>query len=270
MGAQVTLPPNLNNAINVAADLDACATAATHLLDCADEAGGLDALMTVAPQELFGCACCSSQIPLANAYSSCSNHLSEEYPLATTDYEAYGLIYTVCQTEDCGGGGINTNDEDGMTTVTAAVSETDIGVLTSFTSSDVLPTAASACWDMLDMFDVCIQETPGFADMPFASQAPCYCCRTRGDVVVWTDELDEYASECADWATTGEPSTIYPAASKFASFCDNFYDACEGPATETLTATETEPTGTEETGAPEPTDAGVQLRIGSAGFLVVA
>ena len=119
-----------------------------------------------------------------------------------------------------------------------------------------------------------------------------HSCRTREGVKKWTDELDDYASECADWAITGEPSTIYPAASKFASFCDNFYDACRAPAATTLTATEaatetetateeetetaepqgseTEPTGTEETGAPEPTDAGVQLRVGSAGFLVVA
>ena len=85
--AQVTLPPNLNQAVNIAADLDACETAATRLLNCADEAGGLDGLLNAAPDEVLSCACCSSRAPVSRAYLSCSDYLSEEFPMATTDYE---------------------------------------------------------------------------------------------------------------------------------------------------------------------------------------
>lgn len=28
--------------------------------------------------------------------------------------------------------------------------------------------------------------------------------------MIFNDELDGFASECVDWASTGEPDTIYP------------------------------------------------------------
>lgn len=120
-----------------------------------------------------------------------------------------------------------------------------------------------------------------------------WSCHTRRGEVLWTDELDDYASECAEWAKTGEPWTVYPAASRFASFCNNFSDACEATTTvsepesttaivETATETETEsetdkptgsetePTGTQGIAQPGSTDAGVELRVGCVAGLVVA
>lgn len=58
----------------------------------------------------------------------------------------------------------------------------------------------------------------------------------------WTDEFDQYASTCANWAVTAEPDTIYVVASRYATFCENFDDACE-PATTTTEDSDSEPTG---------------------------
>jgi hypothetical protein len=34
-------------------------------------------------------------------------------------------------------------------------------------------------------------------------------CSTRGSNLRYNTQLDDYASECADWAVTGDPFTYY-------------------------------------------------------------
>ncbi|SPJ71803.1 uncharacterized protein FTOL_01531 [Fusarium torulosum] len=88
-------------------------------------------------------------------------------------------------------------------------------------------TYAPACIDMISVFTSCTGKIDGFTTLAFHEQASCYCCRTSGRRVAWTDELDSYASTCADWAITAEPKTAYSVAKTFATFCERFTDVCD-------------------------------------------
>ncbi|KAI6779897.1 uncharacterized protein J7T54_001985 [Emericellopsis cladophorae] len=242
----VTFAPLLNNVVHLAADMDACNTVADHVLECADSLGGLTNIFNVPEEDLIACVCCDSGTLLADGYSSCYDYLTDAPGYAATDYEPYGVFYTVCNAEgSCAASGTTatTTEEDdaSMTTmpdsdegpVTATVS---IDV-TTIASEDYMPTTTepAECWDMISMFDACEAETAGFSTMPFAAQASCYCCGSSGQ---WTDEIDSSASVCADWASTGEPYTVYPVATRFATFCDDYDDVCESQETEMPTVTD--------------------------------
>ncbi|KIL84612.1 hypothetical protein FAVG1_12139 [Fusarium avenaceum] len=96
-------------------------------------------------------------------------------------------------------------------------------------SSDggAMQTYAPACIDMISLFTSCTSKIDGFTTLAFRDQASCYCCQTSRRRVVWTDELDSYASTCADWAVTGEPETAYSVAKTFETFCERFTDVCD-------------------------------------------
>lgn len=83
--AQITVPPYLNNEINLANDMDACMSAGNQVLNCADQVGGFDNLLGADPDELLACACCADGSALAPAYSSCYEYLSDE-GAGLTDY----------------------------------------------------------------------------------------------------------------------------------------------------------------------------------------
>ncbi|KAI1019967.1 hypothetical protein LB503_006330 [Fusarium chuoi] len=110
---------------------------------------------------------------------------------------------------------------------------------------------------MLDIFTSCTAEDRQFTELPPREQAECYCCRGSGSRRTWTDELDKYASTCADWARTGEPKTAYSVAKNLATFCDRFDDVCSPSVTrtqdsgssETDEANTTEDSGSRQTGA---------------------
>ncbi|EHK19019.1 uncharacterized protein TRIVIDRAFT_231628 [Trichoderma virens Gv29-8] len=155
------------------------------------------------------------------------------------------------------------------------------------TATSFVTTLASACVQMVDIFQECTRATPGFTDMPFGQQAYCYCCRTALDgQITWTDEIETYASTCRNWGATagpGEPVTAYDVAKTFATFCHHFSDVCSAsttPPTDTATnqgnggATTTEGgqvTVTVTQGPATTSNAAATARVGlAAGVVAVA
>ncbi|KAG9251601.1 uncharacterized protein F5Z01DRAFT_271896 [Emericellopsis atlantica] len=284
-GPAVTFAPLLNNVVHLAAaDLDACNTAADHVLDCADSLGGLTNVLNAPEEDLIACVCCSSGTLLADGYSSCYDYLTGAPGYEATDYEPYGVFYTVCNAQSsCGASSLtaDTTEEDASMVTRPGYDEgpvtaTAIIDVTTIASEDYLPTTTepSECWDMISTFDSCEAETAGFATMPYAVQASCYCCGGSGQ---WTDEIDSSASVCAKWASTGEPYTVYPVATRFATFCEDYDDVCESKETGTATVTDAEkdnePTETDAQDAEETTDnpdAAASVRVGYGAAAVAA
>ncbi|KAH7242745.1 hypothetical protein BKA59DRAFT_546981 [Fusarium tricinctum] len=107
-------------------------------------------------------------------------------------------------------------------------------------NSGAMQTYAPACIDMISLFTSCTSKINGFTTLAFEEQASCYCCRTALRSVAWTDELDSYASTCADWAVTGEPDTAYSVAKTFETFCERFTDVCDASGTVSEISTTTD------------------------------
>ncbi|KAM6508234.1 hypothetical protein FALCPG4_018115 [Fusarium falciforme] len=87
-------------------------------------------------------------------------------------------------------------------------------------------TYAEACVSMVGLFTDCTKRIDDFTELAFREQASCYCCHRSDGTLTWTDELGYYASDCVDWAVTGEPDTVYSVAKTFATFCERFTDVC--------------------------------------------
>ncbi|KAJ4130619.1 hypothetical protein NW754_009672 [Fusarium falciforme] len=84
-----------------------------------------------------------------------------------------------------------------------------------------------ACVNMLGVFTDCTKRIDDFTELAFREQASCYCCHRSDGTPTWTDELGYYASDCVDWAVTGEPDTVYSVAKTFATFCERYTDVCD-------------------------------------------
>jgi hypothetical protein len=249
------------------------------LNDCADSWGGIDKIDSVAPDKILACACCDGKSALSNDYGTCASYVSEEEPSLTSEASAYGLFATLCsQSATCTGSASGSTVRSATASATSASEESSSISGASATNSGSTPTPTPgpsgssnddpACGSMYGMFESCIKETEGFADLPYRSQAPCYCC--GGSRQTWTDELDDYASTCWDWASASATNTKWDYARTFATFCENFSDICED---RTSTDASSQPTGgvtvtvTQAGGSDQPTDspdAAVDLRISSA------
>ncbi|PTB64671.1 hypothetical protein BBK36DRAFT_1170355 [Trichoderma citrinoviride] len=138
------------------------------------------------------------------------------------------------------------------------------------TNTSPVITLASACIQMVGIFQECTSATPSFTDLPFGEQAYCYCCRTALDGhVTWTDEIETYASTCLDWAATagkGEPETASNVAKTMATFCDHFSDVC------TISSTTTAPsssTATDDSSFPPPDATGDSTASGGPATVTV-
>ncbi|KAM0346626.1 hypothetical protein ACHAPU_005338 [Fusarium lateritium] len=254
-----------------------CQQAVGIVQECVAAVGGAQAAQTADPQQLVACACCDGSSNAAPIYSACSSYLSVEDAQDTSQYEAYGTLYSACKvgarcTGSNNGGNSVTNSvvtKSGSaigSRPTASPSEseseeesetpTETPTITTGTSP-AEQTYASACLDMLNIFSSCTAANQDFTELPFTEQAECYCCRGSGGRQTWTDSFDKYASTCADWARTGEPETAYSVAKTFATFCERFTDVCsnaavrtqESDSTETAEATTTNDSGSRQTGA---------------------
>ncbi|KAJ4265944.1 hypothetical protein NW762_003917 [Fusarium torreyae] len=137
--------------------------------------------------------------------------------------------------------------------------------MATITSGGLSPeqTYAAACVDMIGVFQSCTSKIDGFTGLPFKEQASCYCCRTSRGSVAWTDEIDNYATTCADWAITGEPKTAYlgilfnfqlsdqtansnpPVAKTFETFCEQYTDVCGTSETASESSFTTDDAGSE-------------------------
>ncbi|KAH7324600.1 hypothetical protein B0I35DRAFT_406387 [Stachybotrys elegans] len=237
-----------------------CTSLDEVLVSCVNELGGSDAA-TADPTGLFECACCGGGSPISESFSTCATYIFDEEPSMTSEASLYANIYSVCSGLGvfCSASATATATAapsltSSSITVTAAPESTTESALDSLsisiTATGTIDSIPTECQSMVGLFTSCVAEIDGFSDLPYGEQASCYCCRTTRGVVTWTDELDEYAQTCRDWARTGEPDTIFPVASTFAVFCDNFSDVCEGssPATETA---EQSPSNTD---TPNPTE----------------
>uniref|UniRef100_A0A8H7N491 Extracellular membrane protein CFEM domain-containing protein n=1 Tax=Bionectria ochroleuca TaxID=29856 RepID=A0A8H7N491_BIOOC len=237
--AQFTLPPLANFA---AVNADSCDTVAPVITSCYSKFGGSNGMLTADPNAIIGCACCTAGSNLAPAYSGCSSELR---PSSSSAAGVYGSLYSICQLgATCGGstatatrsGSSSSSRSSGSASASASGSSRTItsapSTRTSASSSPNASGNSQACYDMLDMYSQCVSSTKGFSDLPFQSQAPCYCCSTGRNTVTWHDDLDNYAATCAQWASSVETS-VYSVASRFASFCHQFSDACDSAATST-------------------------------------
>ncbi|SPJ85866.1 uncharacterized protein FTOL_11649 [Fusarium torulosum] len=239
-----------------------CQQAIGIVQKCVSSIGGTEAAATADPEALVACACCDGRDNAAPLYSACSGYLEQEAAENTSQYEAYGTLYSACKlAPKCtGGSGSASASASGgiISRPTASPSEeesnTDMPSMTPTITSNTSPaeqTYASACVDMLDIFSSCTKNNRDFTRLPFTEQAECYCCRGSGDRLTWTDSFDKYASTCADWARTGEPDTAYPVAKTFATFCERFTDVCSNVAARTQ---ESDSTATEEASTTEDTN----------------
>ncbi|GFP57465.1 hypothetical protein TASIC1_0008030600 [Trichoderma asperellum] len=257
-----------------------CTDVAQFVSACVVKAGGTAALSTANPVSLAECACCVGTTDVAPAYSSCANYLVSEAPQLTSQISAYGYFYSACGASpqlclgnsggNSGGGGSVTEQSEPSATPkssqpqspppaastsipspasspskipqqTSATGGGSTSPATTGSAASAVTTLAPACTSMVDIFEQCTKNTPGFTNLVFSEQAYCYCCRTElGGEVTWTDEIDTYASTCRDWAvsiTTGDPLTAYDVAKTFATFCQHFSDACavttNGPSSNT-------------------------------------
>ncbi|RMJ19100.1 hypothetical protein BHE90_003694 [Fusarium euwallaceae] len=84
-----------------------------------------------------------------------------------------------------------------------------------------------SCVSMIGLFTDCTKRIDDFTELGYREQASCYCCHRSDGTLTWTDELGYYASDCVDWAITGEPDTAYSVAKTFATFCKRFTDVCD-------------------------------------------
>ncbi|KAK5991142.1 hypothetical protein PT974_09420 [Cladobotryum mycophilum] len=284
-----TLPIIDNNEIKLLDPGDpgykVCASANQYLNSCISKAGGEQALSTANPASLAACACCVGTSTNAPAFSTCSSYLSAEAPLQSTQISAFGYLYSVCDSVPtiCAG---NTAGSGSAPKTTSIPKSTNVAPSSTvnpavITSSPASVSVIQACSSMVGMFTSCTYNTPGFVKMPYKEQASCYCCNTSNGRVTFTDQLDQYAATCRDWAITGEPLTVYTVAKTFASFCEKFSDACDPSATIMSVPTDTSagtvtdggstPTG-QTTAAPTrtetPSGAVSNLRVGSAAGLV--
>ncbi|KAF4973633.1 hypothetical protein FSARC_111 [Fusarium sarcochroum] len=286
--AGLDLGPHLfqNAAINPSdPEYATCEQAVSIVQECVSEVGGLGAASTADPTALVACACCDGRSNAAPLYSACSDYLSEEAPENTSQYQAYGTLYSACRlaakctggsgsgsgsggsggssvtgggsgsgdsgSSMTGGGGGGGGDSDSSVTrdgsrPTATTTSAEDDDTATITTSPAEQTYASACGDMLSIFTECTKQDREFTRLPFKEQAECYCCRGSGTKLTWTDAMDNYASSCADWASTGEPDTFYNVAKTFATFCEHFTDVCSIAAART---SESEATATETSGA---------------------
>ncbi|KAH6890589.1 hypothetical protein B0T10DRAFT_323562 [Thelonectria olida] len=231
VAAQLSIAPELFQAAAVNIndpEYTTCSVVADYVGECVTAIGGTDALATADPTALLSCACCVSATPVYPLYSACSSYLSDEGGATYRDsYSAYSVLYSACDAA-----ALCTEGSDNTAAVTATAtseseseseSETASGTITSAATQ----TYATACEDMVGIFASCSNKIDDFTELPFKEQASCYCCRTRGGTLSWTDAMDKYAKTCASWAKTGEPETAYSVAQTFASFCDRFSDVCE-------------------------------------------
>ncbi|KAK1242780.1 hypothetical protein MKX08_005592 [Trichoderma sp. CBMAI-0020] len=248
-----------------------CTAVADFVSGCVDQAGGATALSTADPLSLVKCACCVGTTDVAPAYSSCANYLVSEAPQLSSQISACGNSPQICLGNSGGGGSVTKESEPSSTAQSSrsrsppsaastsipspASSPSKIPQQTSATqggstasttagsAASAVTTYASACISMVDIFEQCTKNTPGFTNLVYSEQAYCYCCRSAlGGEVTWTDEIDTYASTCRDWAatiSTGDALTAYDVegvtqcannnkvAKTFATFCDHFSDACD-------------------------------------------
>ncbi|KAL6697397.1 hypothetical protein J3F84DRAFT_285886 [Trichoderma pleuroticola] len=229
----------------------------------------------------------NSQPPASSPTPSQSSRIQSPSPSRSTASPASSPS-SIPQETETSGGFTAEGSTAGPTraSATGGASGTSPGTRTGSATS-LVTTLASACVQMVDIFQECTRATPGFTDMPFGEQAYCYCCRTALDgQVTWTDEIETYASTCRNWGATagpGEPVTAYDVAKTFATFCHHFSDVCSvsttAPLDNTATNDDAGPTTTAggqvtvtvTQGPASTTNAAATARVGlAAGVLAVA
>ncbi|KAK0386133.1 hypothetical protein NLU13_5970 [Sarocladium strictum] len=267
-----------------------CVDAGDLILECGERWGGPDEIANLPPDEIFGCACCDSGRPVYSDYQSCSSYMASEMAGLTSEADVYGQLATMCSAMGSCSGRASSATATATGTRPTRTSASNIPSTITRENSETITAAVAVteCTQMLDMFSSCILETPRFTDLGYKSQAECYCCASsRGQTtgtLTWTDEIDQYASVCWNWAKSGATNTDWGYASTFATFCDNFSDVCNGVSvtvnaageTETDSSSSSENTGavtvtvtggSQSTASDEP-GAAAGLRAGCAGGLV--
>jgi hypothetical protein len=196
-------PPNITvQAMALQAGVTACSVANLVVTSCAS-AG---ALATSAPiGDMFDCLCCFSGTALYPAYSSCASYIYNSVAGATASFSAMSLIWDGCLSVS------PTCSNRPRTTVRVSTASPD--TVTSGPSS-----VPRACASFANIVRSCSSKIPNFTAISDRELAECMCYDPFGS---YTTVAEDFASTCAAWARTGEP-TDYSLFAAFTTFCDDF------------------------------------------------
>ncbi|KAK4177329.1 hypothetical protein QBC36DRAFT_345541 [Triangularia setosa] len=187
------------------AGVTACSVANLVVTSCAS-AG---ALATTAPiGEMFDCLCCFSGTALYPAYSSCASYIYNSVAGATASFSAMSIFWDGCLSVSpiCSNRPITPK-------TTAIVATTTRDVVTAGSSS-----TPRACASFANIVRSCSSKIPNFTAISDRELAECMCYDPFGS---YTTVAEDYASTCAAWATTAEP-TDYSIFAAFTTFCDDY------------------------------------------------
>ncbi|KAK0712166.1 hypothetical protein B0T21DRAFT_376058 [Apiosordaria backusii] len=207
-------PPNVTvQAMALQAGVTACSVANLVVTSCAN-AG---ALATSAPiGEMFDCLCCFSGTALYPAYSSCASYIYNSVAGATASFSAMSVIWDGCLSISP----ICSNRPTTPRTSAVVVTTTQDTVAT--TARDTVTAGPSstprACASFANIVRSCSSKIPNFTAISDRELAECMCYDPFGS---YTTVAEDYASTCAAWATTAEP-TDYSIFAAFTTFCDEF------------------------------------------------
>ncbi|KAK3939848.1 hypothetical protein QBC46DRAFT_139199 [Diplogelasinospora grovesii] len=200
----------------------ACDTAGYIVSSCS-AAGSLAS--TVPTASLEACLCCYKGAELAFEYSSCASYIANSVPKSTDAFTLASGVYSICagagtQLCDAAGGGGGGGGGGGSTPKTSAVSSATR--VASSTKQQAQTTAAAAapagCTSLINVYSSCSENVPNFTAQPASKLASCFCYDGSG---TYNTKFDDYASSCAPWAKTADP-TDYSLIQVFETFCAAF------------------------------------------------
>lgn len=178
---------------------DACSTAIDALNNCI----AITSFDSLPEATQAACLCCDSGsgLELDGIYSNCASYIEDNFPRSTDEYSLNSAAATYCAVAGptCPNGG-------GLATGTATATSG---------GDDAVP---AACTNAISIASSCADELPGIATMRDSDIASCVCYTDAGTTSTFTTAFDDYASSCAVWAKTADPSD-YPAFSALEGFC---------------------------------------------------
>ncbi|ERT02546.1 uncharacterized protein SPSK_05409 [Sporothrix schenckii 1099-18] len=221
---EFAIPANLLAGGHAFAAIDpnyqACGTVGDVVSYCASNLPG-----NAAVTDSASCYCCNYATFLAPVYSSCEDYILSSAPGYTEDYSVASIAQSLCLAVSkegfrCGGVAATTTHPSTATrtgsgnTFPSSTSSFS-GVVQTFGGSATAQ--PPACTSFASLFESCDSKIRGFQTMDDAQAASCLCY-INGK---FTTALDDYISECGDWAKTADPAE-YESYVAVESFCELF------------------------------------------------
>ncbi|KAK4199446.1 hypothetical protein QBC40DRAFT_307524 [Triangularia verruculosa] len=265
------------------AGVTACSVANSIVTSCAN-AGALETSVPIG--EMLGCLCCLSGTALYPAYSSCASYIYNSIQGATASFSAMSVFWDGCLSISpiCS----NSPSTARTTRTTEAVVTTTRDRVTADPSS-----TPRACASFANIVRSCSSKIPNFTAISDRELAECMCYDPFGS---YTTVAEDYASTCAAWATTAEP-TDHSIFAAFTTFCDDYppggrasvrgssgsgggddivftsagtRGSGNGNLVDIIPTSTTTPPGSDSTAPPAPTTSSVAMSLGEARFSLLS